>query len=218
MPAGCKRESKVFSPPPEGRHAAHHHPQHGRPLAPGPCLWIPAYAGMTVVCDAGTTPRPPQPLPSLLPVPSVPPAGPPLSLPPVPPLSFPQVVSGNPWSFLRPRRQTCGAPLTQHRRPLAPRPVPLDSRLRGNDSHVRRGDHPTTTPAPSVPPTGSLCPSRRSPSVPPAGPPSVIPAGCKRESMVFSPPPKADMRRTPNPTPPALGSPARASGFPLARE
>ena len=116
----------------------------------------------------------------------------------------------------------------QRGRPLASLFMPLDSRLRGNDSRVRRGDHPTTNPAPSVTPVGPLPsfppvpsvlpvgplrPSRRSPpsfpplpSITPASPPSVIPAGCKRESMVFSPPPKTDMRRPTTPTRPAPGS------------
>ena len=123
-------------------------------------------------------------------------------------------------------------PKTDMRRPTNPtrpapgsRHVPLDSRLRGNDSRVRRGDHPTTNPAPSVTPVGPLRPSHRSPpsfppvpSIIPAAPPSVIPAGCKRESRVFSPPTKADMRRpsTPNTAGPWL--PTRASGFPLSRE
>ena len=139
-------------------------PQHGRPLAPDPYLWIPAFAGMTVMCDAGSAPRPPQPLPSLPPVPSVMPAGPPF-------LSFPQVVSGNPRSFLLPRRQTCGVPPPQHGRPLAPDPYLWIPAFAGMTVMCDAGSAPRPTqsppslpPAPSVTPSGPpLCPSRRSP-------------------------------------------------------
>ncbi len=80
-------------------------PQHGRPLAPGTCLWIPAFAGMTVVCDAGTTPRPPQPPPSLPSVPFRPSRQSPSVLPVSPLPSFPPVPSVLPAGPLRPSRR-----------------------------------------------------------------------------------------------------------------
>ncbi len=195
---------------------------------------------MTVVCDAGTTPRPPQPPPSLPSVPSVLPAGPLRHARPSPSVTPTRPVRHarrSPLSVIPAgckRESMVSSPPTKAdmRRPTTPtrpapgsRPVPLDSRLRGNDSRVRRGDHPTTTPAPSVTPVGhlpSFPPVTSSfppvPSIIPASPPSVIPAGCKRESMVFSPPTKADMRRTSTPNTAGPWLPTRASGFPLSRE
>ena len=83
---------------------------------------------MTGVCDAGNAPRPTQTL---------------LSFPPVSPLSFPPVVSGNPVSFLLP-------PKSPHAQPCSLLPwlpaIPLDSRFRGNDRRVRHGQRPTTNP------------------------------------------------------------------------
>ena len=230
-------------------------PQHGRPLAPGPYLWIPAFAGMTVMCDAGITPRPTQPPPSFPPVPFRPSRRSPPSFPPVPsvlpvgplrpsrrsPPSFPPVPSVLPTGppsvipagckresmvFSPPPKADMRRPTTPTRPAPGSRPVPLDSRLRGNDSRVRRGERPTTTPAPSVPPTGPLRHARPSPSVTPTrplrhprrAPLSVIPAGCKRESRVFSPHTKADMRRTSTPNTASPWLPTRASGFPLSRE
>ncbi len=176
IPAGCKRESKVFSPPPK---TAMRRPTTPNAAAPGsrPVPLDSRLRGNDSRVRRGERP-------TTTPAPSVTPSGPPLSFPPLPFLSFPQVVSGNPWSFLLPPKADMKRPTTPTRPAPGSRPVPLDSRLRGNDSRVRRRDHPTTNPAPSVtsvgplpsfPPVPSVMPARPPPSLPPV--PSVMPAG-----------------------------------------
>ena len=109
-------------------------------------------------------------------------------------------------------------PKTDMRRPTTPnaaapgsRPVPLDSRFRGNDNRVRRRDHPTTTPAPSVTPSG---PPLSFPPLPFLSFPQVV----SGNPWSFLLPPKADMERptTPNAAGPWL--PTLTSGFPPSRE
>ncbi len=175
IPAGCKRESMAFSPPPR-RQTWSAPPPPTRP-APGsrPVPLDSRLRGNDSRVRRGDHPTT-NPAPSVTPVgplPSFPPV--PSSFPPVPsiipaspPLSFPQVVSGNPGSFLLPPKADMERPTTPTRPAPGSRPVPLDSRLRGNDSRVRRRDHPTTNPAPSVTLTAPL---RHSHQPPPSLPP-----------------------------------------------
>ena len=163
----------------------------------------------------GQPPRPTQTLLSFPPAPFCPSHRLPSVIPASPLLSFPQVVSGNPVSFLLPPKSPYAQPQPD------PHPgsllIPLDSRFRGNDSPVRHGQRPTTNPnmagpqLPAIPldsrspithvgdrlrgndsPVRRGHPPRPTPFCHSRRPPPVIPAGCKRESSVFSPPPKAE--------------------------